>query len=151
LSRVAPYTVHYHELFGIQEYCSIPPRQFGYQRGLGREHALFLLINVLRDIEERDDFLVLCSFDVARAFDSCIFSQVLLEALLKGTDPAVITCLRYMYRNLKAGIQDGSQLFPILKGIRQGALPSPFLFNNCVTAAQDKLNCILSSKELIFR
>ena len=125
----------------IEENFSTPPRQFGYLRGLRREHALFLLINVLKDIEERGDFLVLCALDVARAFDSCIFSQVLLEAHLKGTDAAIITCLRYMYRNLKAGIKDGSQLFPIQKGVRQGALTSPVLFNNCVTGAQDKLNC----------
>ena len=125
----------------IEENCSTPPRQFTYQRGLGREHALFLLINVLKDIEERGDFPVLCALDVARTVDLCIFSQVLLEALLKGTDAALITCLRYMYRNLKTGIKDGSQLFPILKGVRQGAPTSPVLFNNCVTGAQDKLNC----------
>ena len=81
----------------IEENCSSPPCQFGYQHGLGREHALFLLKNVLKDIEERDDFLFLCALDVTRAFDSCIFSQVLLEALLKGTDAAKITSLRYMY------------------------------------------------------
>jgi hypothetical protein len=44
----------------IEENFSTPPRQFGYLRGLRREHALFLLMNVLKDIEERDDFLVLC-------------------------------------------------------------------------------------------
>ena len=95
--------------------------------------------------------MVLFALNVARAFDLCIFLQVLLDALLKGADAPVITCLRYMYRNLKAGIKDGSQLFPILKDVRQGALNSPVLFNNCVTGAQDKLNCNLSSKELIFR
>ena len=84
----------------------------------------------------------MCALDVARAFDSCIFLQVLLEAHFKGTDAAIITCLRYMYRNLKAGIKDGSQLFPILKGVRKGALTSPVLFNSCDTGVQDKLNRI---------
>ena len=68
-------------------------------------------------------------------------SQVLLEAHLKATDAAVITCLKYMYTNLKDGINDGSQLFPNLKGIRRGALTSSIRFNNCVTGSQDKLNC----------
>ena len=96
--------------------------------------------------------MVLCALNVARAFDSCIFSHVLLEVLLKGTDAAVINSLRYMYRNLKTGIKDGSQLFPILKGGRQGALTSPVLFNNCVTSAQDKLDCtfILKEVDLLF-
>ena len=90
----------------IEENCSTPLRQFVYQRGLGREHALFPLINVLKVIEERGDFLVLCALDIARVFNSCIFSQVFHEALLKGTDAAVITCLKCMYRNLKTGIKD---------------------------------------------
>jgi hypothetical protein len=51
-----------------------------------------------------------------------------------------------MYRNLKGEIKDDSQLFPIQKGVRQGALTSPVLFNNCVTGAQDKLNCIFIFK-----
>ena len=67
---------------------------------------------------------------------------------MKGTDDAVITCLRYMCRNLKAGIKDGIQLFPILKGVRQGALTSPVLFNNCVTGAQDKLNSTFIFKDI---
>ena len=72
---------------------------------------------MLKDIEKRGDFLILCALDVARAIDSCTFSQVLLEALLKGTDDAVISSLRYMYRNLYTGIKDSSQLFKILKGV----------------------------------
>ena len=73
-------------------------------------------------------------------FESRIFSQVLLDVLLKSNDVAVTTCLRYMYSNLKTGIKDGSQLFPILKGERQGALTSSVLFNKCATGAKNKLN-----------
>ena len=134
----------------IEANCSTTPHQFGYQRGLGREHALFLLINVLKNIEERSDFLVICTLDVAGAFDSCLSSQVLLEVLLKGTDAAVITCLRCLYRNLKAGMKDCSQLFLNLKGVRQGALTSSVLFNNCVTGNQDKLNCTFIFKGVDF-
>lgn len=124
-----------------EEKFSAPPCQFGYQRCLGREHTLFLLINVLKDIEERGDFLVLCALIVATVFDSCIFSQVFLEAHLTGIDAAIISFLRCMYRNLNAGIKDGSKLFQIQKGVRQGALTSPVLFIHCVTRAQDKSNC----------
>ena len=62
-------------------------------------------MNVPKDIEERSGFLVFYAPDVARAFDSCTFSYVLLEVHLKGFDAAVITCLRHVYRNLKAGIK----------------------------------------------
>jgi hypothetical protein len=57
----------------IEENCLAPLCQFEYQQGLGREHAQVLLINELKDIEERGDFLVLCALNAARTFNSYIF------------------------------------------------------------------------------
>ena len=55
-------------------------------------------------MEGSGDFIVLCILDIARAFDSCIFAQILSEAVKRGTDPSVINCLRYLYSDLKAKI-----------------------------------------------
>ena len=57
----------------IVEKCSTPHCQFGYPQGLGEEHALFILTNGLKDIEDRCAFLVLCTLNAARALNSCIF------------------------------------------------------------------------------
>ena len=69
---------------------------------------------------------------------------------MKVADAELIICQRHMYRNLKAKIKDGSLLFRILKVVRQGALPYPVLFNNCVTGAQNKLNYAFIVKEVDF-
>ena len=85
------------------------------------------------------DFFVLRALDIARTFDSCIFAQILSEALKRGVDSSVINCPRYMYSHLKAKIKGGSDLFNIFKGVRQGGLTPPpptALFNNSVSAAQ---------------
>ena len=50
-----------------------------------------------------------------------------------------MTLAQKLYRDLNNGIEDGSLLFQIPKGVRQGALTFSVLFNNCVTGAQNKL------------
>ena len=46
-----------------------------------------------------------------------------------------------MYSHLKAKIKGGLDLFNILKGVRQGGLTVPALFNNSVSAAQCSVVC----------
>ena len=85
--------------------CYVPPHQFGYQKGISREHALFALMNVLADAERSRSHIILCALDVARAFDSCIFSQVLFEAYKRGVNLCIVKCLLYMYHHIKAKLK----------------------------------------------
>jgi hypothetical protein len=64
----------------ISQNCFVPVHQFGFQKVLSHEHALFTLFKVLADMEVSRDFIFIYELDIARAFDSCIFSQVLAEA-----------------------------------------------------------------------
>ena len=41
--------------------------------------SVFALMNVLADAERSRSHIILCALDVAQAFNSCIFHQVLLE------------------------------------------------------------------------
>ena len=97
-------------------------------------------MNVLADAERSRSHIILCALDVAHAFDSCIFSQVLFEVYKRGVNFCIVKCLLYMYHHLKAKLKGGSSLFDILKGVRQGGLTSPSLFNNSVLNAQKSFN-----------
>ena len=88
--------------------CYVPPHQFGYLKGISQEHALFASMNVLADAERSRSHIILCALDVARVFDSCIFSQVLLEAYKRGVNFCIVKCLLYMYHHLKAKLKGGS-------------------------------------------
>ena len=75
------------DLFPLKKNNNNSPKEshhFGFQKELSQEHALHALFNVLADVEGSGDFLVLCAIDIARAFDSCIFAQILPEAIKKG-------------------------------------------------------------------
>ena len=92
-------------------------------------------------MEISGDFLVLFTLDIARAFDLCIFVQVLSEAIKRGIDPSVVKCLCYMYSHLKAKIK-GSLFFSMyLRVSDRGGLTSPALFNNSVSAVQYSVKC----------
>ena len=92
--------------------CYAPPQQFGFQKELSWEHALYAFFNVLDDVDGSGDFLVLSALDRARAFDSYIFTQKLPGAIKRGVDPSGTNCLCYMYSHLKAKIK-GVQIFSI--------------------------------------
>ena len=92
----------------------------------------------------RCERFILASHDVRRAFDSGIHSQLLLSALKRGVDQSVILAFRNMYKNLQVqinilsneGLVLSSQIVQVKKGIRQGAISSPLLYNNSIIEAQ---------------
>ena len=53
--------------------CYVPPHQFGYQKGISQEHALFALMNFLDDVERNRSHIVLSALDVAQALDFSSF------------------------------------------------------------------------------
>lgn len=137
----------------IRSKCSVPPHQFGFQRSLGCDHALYSLVSILTDAENDNDSLVLAAHDLARAFDSSIHEHILLSAAERGVENSVIGPLDSMYSNLRVRIKcpgwDCDMLLeidiPVKKGIRQGAVNSPDLFNNSVIEVQHEAptTCIL--------
>jgi len=118
----------------------VPAHQFDFQEELSREYALFSLFKVLVDVEGSVNLLVLCALDLTRAFDSHIFAQILVEALKREVEFSVIKCLRYTYKHLLTKMKCGSELFNVLKGVRQGGLTSPTLFSNSILPVKFLLN-----------
>ena len=128
--------------------CSTPENKFGFKNGLSREHIHSILANVILETASSEDPLFLAGHDISRAFDSGIHPQLLLAALLRGMNSSVIATLRNMYRRLNVKVKSLSRKNSDLidrsilvhKGIRQGAITSPPLFNNSVINAQKKVD-----------
>jgi len=45
--------------------CYVPPHQFGNQKGISWDHALFALMNVLADEETSGPNIILCALDIS--------------------------------------------------------------------------------------
>ena len=90
-------------------------------------------------------------FDVSRAFDSSVHTKILLEAYKQGLNLCIVRVVYYMYNNLRAQIKippcpTESIVVPVCKGVRQGSVVSPTLYNNSVLPAQTQVATSCVSK-----
>ena len=140
-------------VFGdLSEACYTPDSQFGFKSGTSREHVHSLIANLLLSAHDNNDTLVLASHDVRRAFDSGIHAHILSSACKRGVDRSVVVVWRSMYRRLRVkikvpthrGMVVSTVVIPVRKGIRQGSITSPPLYNNSIIVPQEsaKTCCI---------
>ena len=131
-----------------------PDNQFGFKKGVGLDHAHHLISNLLLHAHENNEVLYFAGLDVSRAFDTGIHPHIFLTAYKHGVNPSVIKSIRDMYKKLNAkvkvtispGTVELTPSIPVKKGIRQGAVTSPPLFNNTVIVPQQKVltTCIFN-------
>ena len=104
--------------------------------------------------------LVMAGHDLSRAFDSGIYPQLLLSAEARGLNQSIVHVYMDMYSKLyvvlKVPVSNGYVLsrvrIRVWKGIRQGGVSSPPLYNNSVVEAQKKVitSFIFRSLDLSF-
>lgn len=76
--------------------------------------------------------LYLCFIDFAKAFDSVSHEKLWMTMLDMGYPPHIVQLLANLYRKQKAAVkvaQVVSEWFQVRKGVRQGCVLSPYLFN----------------------
>ena len=74
----------------------------------------------------------MCLFDLLKAFDSVEFAVLLCHLFDTGVNGKTWRLIRNWYQNGKCFVQiDGrrSPAFPVERGVRQGSILSPILFN----------------------
>ena len=118
----------------FQQYMNreLPDVQAGFRKGRGtRDH----IANIRRIMEKAREFqknIYFCFIDYAKAFD-CVDHNKLWEILKVMGIPDHMTCLlRNLYAGQEATVRTGhgtTDWFQIGKGVRQGCILSPCLFN----------------------
>ena len=108
------------------------PEQFGFQSKKGTRDAIFCFnIAVQKQLEVQKEVYA-CFIDYAKAFDT-IKHQQMISALIKaGLDGKDIRIITELYWNQKAAISINGDLtspIDIQRGVRQGCVLSPYLFN----------------------
>lgn len=110
----------------------ISETQFGFMADRGTRNAIFALRTVMeRAIEVQTD-LYLCFIDYSKAFDKVRHSDLfeILQAI--NCDGKDLRVIRNLYWEQEAAIRvdgDCSEYRPICRGVRQGCVFSPDLFN----------------------
>ena len=118
----------------LQQYvsCKLPDVQAGFRKGRGTRDQIANICWIIRKAREFQNNIYFCFIDYAKAFD-CVDHNKLWKILMEMGIPGYLTCL---LRNGSAGqeatVRTGhgtTDWFQIGKGVHQGCILSPCLFN----------------------
>ena len=106
--------------------------QAGYRKNRGTTDMLFVLQLLIEKLRQNNEEAYVTFIDYSKAFDSVIHEQ-LFDIMEKMGFPSHLTSLiSSLYKDQKATIRwnnANSDFFNIEKGVRQGCILSPHLFN----------------------
>ena len=111
--------------------CELPDVQAGFRKGRGTRDQIANICWIIEKAREFQKNIYFCFIDYAKTFD-CVDHNKLWKILKEMGKPDHLTCL---LRNLYAGqettvrTEHGTDWFQIRKGVLQGCILSPCLFN----------------------
>ena len=110
----------------------LPDVQAGFRKGKGTRDQIANICWIIEKAREFQKNIYFCFIDYAKAFD-CVDHNKLWKILQKMGIPDHLTCLlRNLYADQEATVRTGygtMEPFQIGKGVRQGCILSPCLFN----------------------
>ena len=118
----------------LQQYVNheLPDVQAGFRKGRGTRDQIANIRWIIKKAREFQKNIYFCFIDYAKAFD-CMDHKKLWEILKEMGIPDHLTCLlRNLYADQEATVRTGHgtmNWFQIGKGVHQGCILSPFLFN----------------------
>ena len=118
----------------LQQYvnCELPDVQAGFRKGRGTTDQIANICWIMEKAREFQKNIYFCFVDYAKAFD-CVGHNKLWKILREMGIPDYLTCLqRNAYASQEAAVRTvhgTTDWFQIGKGVRQGCILSPCLFN----------------------
>ena len=110
----------------------LPDVQARFRKGRGTKDQIANILWVIEKAREFHENIYFCFIDYAKAFD-CVNHSKLWKILKEMGIPDHLTCLlRNLYAGQEATVRTGqgkTDWFQIGKGVRQGCILSPCLFN----------------------
>src|SRR5574337_944041 len=120
----------------LQQYmnCELPDVQAGFRKGRGTRYQIANLHWIMEKAREFQKNIYFCFIDFAKGFD-CVDHNQLWKILKEIGIPDHLTCFlrnAEMYADQEATVRTGhgtTDWFQIRKGVHQGCILSPCLFN----------------------
>ena len=117
----------------LQQYvnCELPDVQAGFRKGRGTRDRIAKICWIIEKAREFQRNIYFCFIDYAKAFD-CVDHNKLCRILKEMEIPDHFICLlRNLYDGQEARVRTrhGTDWFQIGKGVHQGCILSPCLFN----------------------
>ena len=109
----------------------LPDVQEGFRKGRGTRNQIVNICWIMEKAGEFQKYILFCFIDYAKGFD-CVDHNKLWKILQEFGIPDHLTCLlRNLYAGQEATVRTGhgTDWFQIGKGVCQGCILSPCLFN----------------------
>ena len=110
----------------------LPDVKAGFRKGRGTRDQIANICWIIKKAREFQKNIYFCFIDYAKAFD-CVDHNKLWKILQEMGIPDHLTCLlRNLYTGQEATVRTGlgtTDQSQIGKGVRQGSILSPYLFN----------------------
>ena len=110
----------------------LPDIQAGFRKGRGSRGQIANICQIIAKAREFQKNIYFCFIDYTKAFD-CVDHSKLWKILKEMEIPDHLICLlRNLYAGQEATVRNGHETtdwFQIGKGVRQGCMLSPSLFN----------------------
>ena len=117
----------------LQQYvnCEHPNDQADFRKGRGTRDQIANICWIIKKVKELQKIIYFCFIDYAKAF-GCVDHNKLWKILKEMGMPDHLICLlRNLYAGQEATVRTGhgTDWFQIGKGVRQGCILLPCLFN----------------------
>ena len=118
----------------LQQYvnCELPDVEASFRKGRGTRDQIANIPWIIKKAREFHKNICLCFIEYAKAFD-CVYHNKLWKILKQMGIPDYLTCLlKNLYADQEATVRTGhgtTDWFHIGKGVHQGCILSPCLFN----------------------
>ena len=121
----------------LHNYCTskgiLSEEQLGFMPGNRTSDAHFLMHNLIQEhCHKQGNRLYACFIDFSKAFDTIPRVKLFQKLLAHGVNGKFFNILKSMYMNDKCRVKVGNHLSEIInpnRGVRQGCVLSPLLFN----------------------
>ena len=118
----------------LQQYMNreLPDVQAGFRKGRGTRDQIANILWIIEKAKEFQENICFCFIDYAKAFDSVDHNKLWKILQEKGIQEHLTCLLRNLYAGQEATVRTAHETtdwFQIRKGVPQGCILSPCLFN----------------------
>ena len=137
-SKILDYII----IYQIENKLTTSPYQFAYKSGFSTSLCSFLVAETIQYYKSRGANVYMLSLDATKAFDKVQYSKLFNELMDREICPLIIRLIMNIYLVSTASVKwnnEESRSFPLLNGVKQGAVISAPLFALYINPLLEKL------------
>ena len=115
----------------ISNYLDTSPRQFGFKKGTGCNHAIYMLRKTVDFFTSNGSTVNVAMLDLSKAFDKINHFRLFITLMKRNVPIAVINILSNWYSRISTRVSFSgilSTTVVLVSGVRQGGVLFPFFF-----------------------